>query len=86
MLRLHQELLRFDCGLLEFVLIYFIQSFHSASLSTQPQPVFVFLQFETSSDQNILKLSNEVLLREAKLNHVNTKDTRVYQLVKKKIK
>ena len=58
-------------------LIYFILSFVSASFSTQPQPLFVFLQFEAGSDKNTLELSNEVLLGETKLNHVHTKATMV---------
>ena len=49
----------------------------------QPQPLFVFLQFEVGSDENILELSNKLLLTETKLNCVNIKATRVYSVVKK---
>ena len=49
----------------------------------QPQPLFVFLQFEVGSDENILEFSNKLLLTETKLNRVNIKATRVYSVVKK---
>ena len=65
------------------LLIYCILSFVLASFSAQPQPLFVFLQFEAGSDINTLELSNEVLLSETKLNHVNTKATMVHSFVKK---
>ena len=49
----------------------------------QPQRLFTFLQFEGVSDKNKPELSNEVLLSEIKLNHVNTKVTKVYSFMKK---
>ena len=45
---------------------------------------FVLLQFETGSiENNILELSNEVLLSKTKLNHIDNKATRVYFFPKK---
>ena len=64
-------------------LIYCILSFASASFSTQPQPLLVFLQFGAGSDENILGLKSEVLLSETKLINIKTKATRVYLFVKK---
>ena len=52
-------------------LMYCILTFASASFSTQPQPLFVFLQFEASSHKIILEVSDEVLLSQTKLNNVN---------------
>ena len=46
--------------------------------STQPQTLFIFLQSKTASDANTLELTNEVLLNEKNLDHVNTKATRVF--------
>ena len=65
------------------VLMYFILIFALVSFSKKRQPQFIFLQFEAGSDINKLELNNVVLLREIKLNHVNTKATRVYSFVKK---
>ena len=45
---------------------------------TQPQTLFIFLQSKVASDTNTLELSNEILLNETKLDHVNTKVTRVF--------
>ena len=47
-----------------------------------PQLVFVF-QLEAGADKNTLELNNKVLLRETKLNHVNTKSTRSIFVCKK---
>ena len=47
--------------------------------------VYIFLQLELASANDILELSNEVLFSEAKLNPTNTKATRVYLLLKRKI-
>ena len=69
--------------LLKVVFIYCIVRLVMASFSMQPHLVFVFHQFEVSSDKKTLELSNSILLSKAKLNHVNTKATRVYLFVKK---
>ena len=69
--------------LLKAVFTICILNFFSASFSTQPHPFFVFLQFEGGSEKNILELSNEVLLSETKLNHLNIKAMIVYLFVKK---
>ena len=63
--------------------MYFILIFALVSFSKKRQPQFIFLQFEAGSDINKLELNNVVLLREIKLNHINTKATRVYSFVKK---
>ena len=63
--------------------MFCILSFSSASLPTQPRPLFVLLQSEAGSDQSIREISIEVLLSEVKLNNGDTKATRVYSFEKK---
>ena len=58
-----------------------ILSFASASFSAQPQPMYVFIQFEGGLVKNTLELSSEVLLGETKLNYDNIKATMVYWFV-----
>ena len=69
--------------LLNFVFNIPYSKFCLGLFFTHPQPLFIFLQFEPDSDRNTLKLSNEVLFSETKLNHVNNKTMRVYSFVKK---
>ena len=69
--------------LLNFAFNILYSKFCLSLFFTHPQPLFIFLQFERDSDRNTLKLSNEVLFSETKLNHVKSKTMRVYSFVKK---